>query len=85
MGAAEPVAAVDGPGLAVAVAVAVGTAVAIGSCAAGVAGVQPAISQHENETNIVEACSMRITELLTSRTGAVESAAFVIRGGIMWA
>src|SRR5881394_1423807 len=49
IGAAEAVAGVDGLGFAVAVAVAIG--VVVGSCAVGVAGVQPAISQHENETN----------------------------------
>ena len=58
-GAAELVAA--GDGLVLGAAVALGIAAVVGSCAAGVAGVQPEISQGENETSIAEARSKRMT------------------------
>src|SRR5215216_5558354 len=42
-------------GLVLGAAVALAIAGVVGFCAAGVAGVQPTLSQHENETNIAEA------------------------------
>ena len=71
-GAAELAAAAGGLVLGAAVAVAI--AGVVGSSAAGVAGAQPPLSQHENERSIAEARSKRMTELLASRIGDVECA-----------
>jgi hypothetical protein len=57
---------------------AVGVAVAVGSWAAGVAGVQPAI-KHENETNIAVAGSKRMADFLALRVGDVESRRLIPR------
>ena len=62
----------DGVALALGAAVALAIAAVVGSCAVGVAGVQPAISQDEKETNIAAARSKRMAELLASRIGDVE-------------
>jgi hypothetical protein len=42
---------------------ALGIAATLGSCADGVAGVQPTSSQYENETTIIEAGPERMTRL----------------------